>query len=67
MQTAVINRLSVGAIIEDKKSFEEFKITSLSKHYVYFQSIRGRMISGAIPKCAFHDDFTILREGWKKA
>ncbi|KAA1039138.1 hypothetical protein [Macrococcus equipercicus] len=67
MKTAVINRLSVGAVIEDKKSFEEFKITSLSKHYVYYQSIRGPQISGAIPKPVFHDDYTIIREGWKKA
>lgn len=67
MKTEVINRLSVGAIIECKKSFEEFKITGINKRFVYYRSIRGPQISGAIPKAAFHDDYTILREGWKKA
>ena len=59
-------RLSVGAIIEDKKSFEEYRITGLNKKYVYFTGIRGVKVSGAIPKAVFHDDFIILREGWKR-
>ena len=59
-------RLSVGAIIEDKKSFEEFKVTAMNKRYIYFTGIKGLRVSGAIPKGAFNDDFKVIKEGWHK-
>ncbi|TDL96702.1 hypothetical protein ERX27_07555 [Macrococcus brunensis] len=66
MQHKEEKRLSVGAIIEDRKSGDEYRVTAMNKHYIYYTGIKGLKVSGAIPKGAFHQDFTVLKEAWKK-
>ncbi|GGA99838.1 hypothetical protein ERX37_07930 [Macrococcus hajekii] len=67
MQNKEEKRLSVGAIIEDKRSFKRYKVTGMNKRIVCFESIRGPLFAGGVWKSCFDENFRIIKEGWQRA